>query len=179
MGGSLKVSTRAILKRRRRCWRSWRPKTATLTSGQLVRAMSIFHQTNATRLKPWLCATTVPLFAFTRVSLGAQQPPWDECRAPKTEYEIPERNFFAANQRRRQSKDRPLVAAPPNPTDRRRGPPARLAPWAHSRPAPLLKTTTYSNWPSSPFFLGLAWERMATRAAALKASVPQAPTPSA
>ena len=92
--------------------------------------MSIFHQTNATRLKPWLCATTVPLFAFTRVSLGAQQPPWDECRAPKTEYEIPERNFFAANQRRRQSKDRPLVAAPPNPTDRRRGPPARRCPRA-------------------------------------------------
>jgi hypothetical protein len=51
----------------------------------------------------------------------------DECRALKTEYEIPERNFLL---RRRQSKDRPLVAAPPSPTDRRRGPPARRCPRA-------------------------------------------------
>jgi hypothetical protein len=30
---------------------------------QLVRAMSIFHKTNATGLTQWLCVTTLPLFA--------------------------------------------------------------------------------------------------------------------
>jgi hypothetical protein len=39
--------------------------------------MSIFHKPNATGLTPWLCATTVPLFAFSCVSLSAQQPPWE------------------------------------------------------------------------------------------------------
>ena len=43
-----------------------------LTSRELVRAMSIFHKTNATGLVPWLCATTLPLFAFSCVSHSAQ-----------------------------------------------------------------------------------------------------------
>jgi hypothetical protein len=42
-----------------------------------VRAMDTFHKANATRFKPWLCVTTVPLFAFSCVSLGAPEPPWE------------------------------------------------------------------------------------------------------
>jgi hypothetical protein len=50
--------------------------------------MSIFRKTNASRLTPWLCVTTVPLFAFSCVSHSAPQPPWEGCRAAsKTEYE--------------------------------------------------------------------------------------------
>ena len=57
--------------------------------------MSIFHKTNATRLAPWRCAITLPLFAFSCVSPGAQQPPWEGCRAAsKTEYESAKRDFL-------------------------------------------------------------------------------------
>jgi hypothetical protein len=64
-------------------------------SGLLARAVSIAPKTNATRLAPWLCATTVPLFAFSCVSLDAQQPPWEGCRAAsKIEYESAERDFL-------------------------------------------------------------------------------------
>jgi hypothetical protein len=45
-------------------------------------------------LAPWLCATTVPLFAFSFASLDARQPPWEGCRAAsKTEYESAKRDF--------------------------------------------------------------------------------------
>ena len=55
--------------------------------------MIIFHNTHA-GLKTWLCATTLPFFAFSCVSLGAQQPPWEGCRAAsKTEYESAKRVF--------------------------------------------------------------------------------------
>src|SRR4029077_826932 len=58
----------------------------------------MIHKTDATRLTPWLCATTLPLFAFSCASPGAQQPPWEGCRAAsKTEYESPERDFLLAN----------------------------------------------------------------------------------
>ena len=77
----------------------------------LVRAMNTFHKANATRFKPWLCVTTVPLFAFSGVSLDAQQPPWEGCRAAsKIEYESAKREFFAANQCRRVCNDWALVA---------------------------------------------------------------------
>ena len=57
--------------------------------------MSIFHKTNATELTPWLCATTVPLLAFSCASPDAQQPPWEGCRAAsKIEYESAERDFL-------------------------------------------------------------------------------------
>ena len=57
--------------------------------------MSLFYNANATRLTPWLCATTVPLFAFSCVSLDAQQPPWEGCRAAsKIEYESAKRDFL-------------------------------------------------------------------------------------
>jgi hypothetical protein len=60
-----------------------------------VRAMNTFHKANATRFKPWLCVTTVPLFAFSCVSLDAQQPPWEGCRAAsKIEYESAKRDFL-------------------------------------------------------------------------------------
>jgi hypothetical protein len=40
-------------------------------------------------------ATTVPLLAFSCVSVGAQQPPWEGCRAAsKTEYESAKRDFL-------------------------------------------------------------------------------------
>ena len=57
--------------------------------------MSMFHKSNGSRLTPWLCATTLPLFAFSCVSLDAQQPPWEGCRAAsKTEYESAKRDFL-------------------------------------------------------------------------------------
>ena len=57
--------------------------------------MSIFDKTNATGLTPWLCLTTVPSFAFSCVSIGTQQPPWEGCRAAsKTEYESAKREFL-------------------------------------------------------------------------------------
>ena len=57
--------------------------------------MSIVPKTNATRLTALLCATTVPLFAFSCVSLDAQQPPWEGCRtASKIEYESAKRDFL-------------------------------------------------------------------------------------
>ena len=57
--------------------------------------MSVFHKTYAIRLTPWLCLTTLPLFAFSCVSLDAQQPPWEGCRAAsKTEYESAKRDFL-------------------------------------------------------------------------------------
>jgi hypothetical protein len=63
--------------------------------GELVHAISIFHQTNVTGLTPWLCATTLLLFTFSCVSLGAQQPPWEGCRAAsKIEYESAKRDFL-------------------------------------------------------------------------------------
>ena len=55
--------------------------------------MSIY-KTDATRLTPWLCATTVPLLAFSCVSLGAQEPPWEAVVASKTEYESAKRDFL-------------------------------------------------------------------------------------
>ena len=42
--------------------------------------MSIFQEINATGLAAWLCATAVPLLAFSCASPGAQQPPWEGCR---------------------------------------------------------------------------------------------------
>jgi len=67
----------------------------TAYSGPLARVVSIVPKTNATRLTPWLCATTVPLFAFSCVSLDAQQPPWEGCRAAsKIEYESAKRDFL-------------------------------------------------------------------------------------
>jgi hypothetical protein len=73
--------------------------------------MRMFHKPNATGLTPWLCATTLPLLAFSCASLGARQPPWDGCRAAsKTEYESAKEGFFAANERRRVCNDWPLVA---------------------------------------------------------------------
>src|ERR1700751_1711986 len=55
----------------------------------------MFHKPNATGLTPWLCATTLPLFAFSCVSLNVQQPPWEGCRAAsKTEYESAKRDFL-------------------------------------------------------------------------------------
>ena len=61
----------------------------------MVRAMSVLDKTKGTGLAPWLCATTVPLFAFSCVSLDAQQPPWEECRAAsKIEYESAKRDFL-------------------------------------------------------------------------------------
>src|ERR1700747_878843 len=72
---------------------SWRHETP--YSGQLVRAMRMLHKTHATRLTPWLCATTLPLFAFSCVSLGAQESPWEGCRAAsKTEYESAKKDFL-------------------------------------------------------------------------------------
>ena len=57
--------------------------------------MNLFRGPNATGLTPRLCATTLPLFAFSCVSLDAQQPPWEGCRAAsKTEYESAKRDFL-------------------------------------------------------------------------------------
>jgi hypothetical protein len=57
--------------------------------------MNILHKSDATGLKPWLCATTVSLLAFSCSTLDAQQPPWEGCRAAsKTEYESAERDFL-------------------------------------------------------------------------------------
>ena len=57
--------------------------------------MSIFHKTNSTGLAPWLCATTVPLLAFSCASPDPRQPPWEGCRpASKTEYESAKRDFL-------------------------------------------------------------------------------------
>jgi len=51
--------------------------------------------TNAGRLKPWLCVTTLPLLAFSCATLDAQQPPWEGCRAAsKTEYKSAKRDFL-------------------------------------------------------------------------------------
>ena len=61
-------------------------------SGVASPPMSMFHKPNATGLMPWLCATTLPLFAFSCASLGAQQPPWEGCRAVS----IGERAGFAS-----------------------------------------------------------------------------------
>jgi hypothetical protein len=42
-----------------------------------------------------LCVTTLPLFAFSCVSVGAQQSPREGCRAAsKTEYESAKRDFL-------------------------------------------------------------------------------------
>src|SRR5215472_10865092 len=57
--------------------------------------MTTFHKTHATLLTPWLCATTLPLLAFSCVSPGPPQPPWEGCRAAsKTEYESAKRDFL-------------------------------------------------------------------------------------
>ena len=62
---------------------------------ECVRAMSLFHKAKATRFTPWLGAATVPLFAFSCVSLSAQEPPWEGCRAAsKIEYESAKRDFL-------------------------------------------------------------------------------------
>jgi hypothetical protein len=65
-------------------------------AARLVCAMSVFYKTNATRLTPWLYATTLPLIAFSCASLDVeQQPPWEGCRvASKTEYESAKRDFL-------------------------------------------------------------------------------------
>src|ERR1700735_3357618 len=80
------------------------------TQGQLVRAVSIAPKTNATRLAPWLCVTTVPLngIFFTRrpaASLGGVP-----CGVQDRIRERQE-GLFATNQRRRVCNDWPLVAA--------------------------------------------------------------------
>jgi hypothetical protein len=56
----------------------------------------IFNQTtNATRLMPWCCATTLPLFALSCAPLNAQEPPWEGCRvASEIEYESAKRDFL-------------------------------------------------------------------------------------
>jgi len=55
----------------------------------------LIPKTKATRATPWLCATTVPLLAFSCASLGAQEPPWEGCRAAsKIEYESAKRDFL-------------------------------------------------------------------------------------
>ena len=57
--------------------------------------MSMLDKTKGTGLAPWLCATTLPLLAFSCVSLDAQQPPWEGCRAAsKIEYESAKRDFL-------------------------------------------------------------------------------------
>ena len=57
--------------------------------------MSLFRRPNATGLTRWVCATAVPLFAFSCVSLDAQQPPWEGGRAAsKIEYESAKRDFL-------------------------------------------------------------------------------------
>ena len=62
---------------------------------ECVPAMSLFHKANATRFTPWLGAATVPLFAFSCISLSAQEPPWEGCRAAsKIEYESAKRDFL-------------------------------------------------------------------------------------
>ena len=54
--------------------------------------MRTFHRTNAAR---FLCVTILPLFAFSCVSLTAEEPPWAGCRAAsKTEYESAKRDFL-------------------------------------------------------------------------------------
>ena len=64
-------------------------------SDQFVSAMCLLHKTNLTALTPWLCATMLPLFAFSCASPAAQQPPWEGCRAAsKTEYESAKRDFL-------------------------------------------------------------------------------------
>ena len=61
----------------------------------LLTAMSMSHKANATRFTPWVCVAAVPLFAFSCVSIGTQQPPWEGCRAAsKIEYESAKRNFL-------------------------------------------------------------------------------------
>jgi hypothetical protein len=79
---------------------------------QLVRAMSIFHKTNATGLTQWLCVTTLPLFATflciaraAAASLGGM-PCGVEDRVRKRQ-----EGFFAANQCRRLWNYWPFVAA--------------------------------------------------------------------
>jgi hypothetical protein len=62
---------------------------------ELVRHMSVFHKPNTARLTRWLCATTLPLFAFSCASPNAQEPPWADCRAAsKTEYESAKTDFL-------------------------------------------------------------------------------------
>jgi hypothetical protein len=54
--------------------------------------MSMFHKANATQ---FICATTLPLLAFSCVLLRPPQPPWEGCRAAsKTEYESAKRDFL-------------------------------------------------------------------------------------
>jgi hypothetical protein len=55
--------------------------------------MSMLDKTEGTGLAPWLCATTVPLFAFSCVSLDVQQPPWEGCRAA-SKIESAKRDFL-------------------------------------------------------------------------------------
>jgi hypothetical protein len=43
--------------------------------------MSTIPKTNSTGLAPWLCATIVPLFAFSCSSPDEKEPPWAGCRA--------------------------------------------------------------------------------------------------
>ena len=57
--------------------------------------MSVLHNVKAGGLTPWLCATMVPLFAFSCSSPDAKEPPWAGCRAAsKTEYESAKRDFL-------------------------------------------------------------------------------------
>ena len=74
--------------------------------------MSTFHKTSGIRLKPWLCATTVPLLAFSCASPNAPAASLGgvPCGVQNRVRERRER-FFAANQRRRVCNDWPLVAA--------------------------------------------------------------------
>ena len=74
--------------------------------------MSVLHNIRAGGLAPWLCATMVPLFAFSCSSPDAKEPPWAGCRAAsKTEYESAKRDFLLQNKCRRVCNEWPLVAA--------------------------------------------------------------------
>jgi hypothetical protein len=96
--GSFSVNADFI---RAAAWRCWWAIRRAYDDSQLVRAMSMFHKTNAARLTPWLCVTTVPLFAFSCVSHSAQQPPWEGCRAAsKTKYESAKRDFLLMSRAR-------------------------------------------------------------------------------
>ena len=53
------------------------------------------RKASAAGLLPWLCAATMPLFAFSCAPLDAEQSPWEGCRpASRIEYESAEREFL-------------------------------------------------------------------------------------
>jgi hypothetical protein len=73
--------------------------------------MSMFHNPNAAGLTPWLCATTLPLFAFSCVSLDAQASLGGMPCGIQDRVRERQEGFLAANQCGRLRDDWPLVAA--------------------------------------------------------------------